>query len=101
MRRARTDRVLVALVVLLGTGAAAVAATVILRGGATAERLVVATFTVLEGAAYIGAGLIARVRRPRNRTGPLMVITGFVFMWGALEFAEDGVVTTIGAVGST
>jgi signal transduction histidine kinase len=29
-----------------------------------------------------------------------MIVTGFVFMWGGLEFAEDGTVSTLGAVGA-
>jgi hypothetical protein len=48
----------------------------------------------------LGAGLIARVRRPGNPTGWLMIVTGFVFMWGALEFASDGTDATLGAAGA-
>ncbi len=99
-RAARRDDTQVTLVVLLGIAAGALAATVIVRGGGSAEHVVVAALTVLEGAAYIGAGLIARVRRPGNPTGTLMVVTGFVFMWGALEFAEEGLVATVGAAGA-
>ncbi len=96
----RTTGVLIAVVVMAGTAAAVVASLVIVNGGGTAEHVVVAAFTVLEGAAYLGAGLIARVRRPGNPTGWLLIATGFVFMWGALEFASDGMVATVGAVGA-
>jgi hypothetical protein len=100
VRRLRNDRITVVEIALLGFVAAIVAATVILRGGGDAEHAVIAAFTVLEGATYITAGLIARVRRPGNPTGTIMVATGFVFMWGALEFAGSGVVATVGAVGA-
>jgi hypothetical protein len=47
---------------------------------------------------YIGAGLIARWRRPDSRFGPLMVAAGFVNFLATLDWATAAVPFTIGAV---
>jgi hypothetical protein len=40
--------------------------------------------SLLAGWSYIGLGLAAWARRPGNRTGPLMVLVGLVFLTGLL-----------------
>ena len=39
---------------------------------------------VLVGLVFVGSGLLARVRRPENRTGVLMMLVGFAWFGGAL-----------------
>lgn len=48
------------------------------------------------GLAFVGGGLIARVRRPENRTGTLMVLTGFAWFLGALGESNSSLVFTLG-----
>jgi signal transduction histidine kinase len=49
------------------------------------------------GLAFVAAGLIARVRRPENRTGTLMLLVGFAWFLGALGQSNDSILFTIGA----
>lgn len=46
---------------------------------------------------FIGSGLVARMRRPENRTGPLMMLVGVTFLAGLLDGAEASVLHTLGA----
>jgi signal transduction histidine kinase len=50
------------------------------------------------GWGFIGVGLVAWARRPDNRVGALMAITGFAFLVGGLGYSNDSVVFTIGAL---
>jgi signal transduction histidine kinase len=51
----------------------------------------------LTGWSFIAAGLIARVRRPRNRTGLLLIAVGFSwFLTGGLMSSNDSVTWTMG-----
>ena len=43
---------------------------------------------VLVGLAFVGSGLLARARRPGNRTGVLMMLVGFSWFGGALRRAD-------------
>jgi PAS domain S-box-containing protein len=53
-----------------------------------------AVLSTAVGLAFVGAGLIAAVRRPDNLTGALMTLTGFTWFLGALTAANnDGVFT--------
>jgi PAS domain S-box-containing protein len=49
------------------------------------------------GLTFIAGGLIACARRPDNRTGLLMVLTGFVWFFGALTAANDSLLFSIGS----
>jgi signal transduction histidine kinase len=51
---------------------------------------------VLIGLAFIGSGLLARVRRPDNRTGLLMILVGFSWFGGALGASNRSLPFTIG-----
>jgi signal transduction histidine kinase len=56
----------------------------------------VAALAVASGLAWIGSGLYAWLRRPDNRTGPLMTAVGFSWFLGALSESDSSVVFTIG-----
>jgi hypothetical protein len=53
---------------------------------------------VLVGLAFVGSGLLARMRRPENRTGLLMILVGFAWFGGALTAADRSLPYTIGYV---
>ena len=56
-----------------------------------------AVLTALTGGSFIAAGLIARTRRPLNRTGWLLIAVGFTwFVSAGLMGANDSVPWTIG-----
>jgi signal transduction histidine kinase len=48
------------------------------------------------GLAFIASGLVARARRPENRTGSLLVAVGFAWFLGALSSANNPVLFTVG-----
>ena len=50
----------------------------------------------LTGLSFIAAGLVARTRRPRNRTGLLLLAVGFAWLAAGLTAANDSFVWTIG-----
>ena len=63
-------------------------------GGVEPVHLITICWLVL---AYAASGLVAWRRRPHNRFGPLMVLTGASALAGSLIWAdEDGVLHTIG-----
>ena len=84
----------VALAAPAGLGAAAL----ILSGHRVDHPAVRASVTVLAAWAFVAAGLVAWHSRPRNRTGPLMVLTGFLLLAGSLAAAADPLAATFGAV---
>jgi signal transduction histidine kinase len=53
---------------------------------------------VLVGLVFVGSGLLARMRRPENRTGVLMMLVGFAWFGGALTAADQSLPFTIGYV---
>jgi signal transduction histidine kinase len=55
-----------------------------------------AVLVLLTGWSFIAAGLIARSRRPLNRTGLLMIAVGFGWFVGAPMGANDSLLWTIG-----
>ena len=52
--------------------------------------------TVLVGLAFVASGLLARVRRPENRTGVLMILVGFAWFSGSLTASDQSLPFTIG-----
>jgi hypothetical protein len=53
------------------------------------------------GVAFVGAGLIARSRRPENRTGTLLILVGFTWFLGALSQSDEPALFSLGvALGS-
>ena len=55
---------------------------------------------VLVGLTFVASGLVARVRRPDNRTGLLMILVGLGWFGGALQASDASVPYTAGYVGS-
>jgi signal transduction histidine kinase/PAS domain-containing protein len=55
-----------------------------------------ATLVLVTGWSFIAAGLIARVRRPLNRTGLLLIAVGFWLLAGSLSAANQSLLWTIG-----
>jgi signal transduction histidine kinase len=48
------------------------------------------------GASFMGAGLVAWVRRPGNRIGPLMIAVGLVFFLPAVWWTRNPVASVVG-----
>src|SRR5215204_2437857 len=78
----------------LAAGGGALAA--VLTSGHEENRILVSVFGLLVGWSFVVAGLIARTRRPENRTGILMIVVGFTFFVGALSDANNSILFTIG-----
>jgi signal transduction histidine kinase len=53
-------------------------------------------FTLVIGWSFVGAGLVARHRRPANRTGAVMVATGFLWFVAQLGYADSHLLNTVG-----
>ncbi|HKB19428.1 MAG TPA: GAF domain-containing sensor histidine kinase [Gaiellaceae bacterium] len=65
----------------------------------TSQRLAWTVMIGLTGWSYVAAGLIARVRRPRNRTGLLLLAVGFSWwVTAGLTSSNDSVPWTVGVV---
>jgi signal transduction histidine kinase len=54
---------------------------------------------VLVGLAFVASGLVARVRRPENRTGLLMILVGLSWFGGALQASDASLPYTVGYTG--
>ena len=54
--------------------------------------------TVMIGLAFVGSGLLARMRRPDNRTGVLLMLVGFSWFGGALTASDRSLLFTLGYV---
>jgi signal transduction histidine kinase len=54
---------------------------------------------VLIGLAFVASGLVARVRRPENRTGLLMILVGFLWFGGSLSASDESLLYTLGYAG--
>jgi hypothetical protein len=80
------------LALLAGGGAFAV----VLTSDHAENRVLVSILGLLVGWAFVVAGLIARTRRPDNRTGLLMLLVGFLFFVGAFGTGDYSVPYTIG-----
>src|SRR3954462_11250699 len=48
------------------------------------------------GLTFVGSGLLARVRRPENRTGVLLMLVGFSWFGGALGASDQSLPFTLG-----
>jgi signal transduction histidine kinase len=92
-----------ALGVAFGVGACAAAAATaggiaLAHGAARAPTTAIAVTTIIAGSTFVAAGLVAWLRRPANRTGPLMIATGFVLFASSLAQADRALPFTIGLV---
>ena len=68
----------------LALGVAAGAAAIVFAAERDRSPWPVAVLAIAIGLGFILCGLIAAVRRPRNRTGLLMTAVGFTWFLGAL-----------------
>src|SRR5919201_783570 len=50
---------------------------------------------VAVGWAFLVAGLVATARRPANRMGPLLLLTGFAFLARQLRYSDDALLFTL------
>src|SRR5688572_16998436 len=50
------------------------------------------------GWGFVAAGLVAWARRPENRTGRLMVLTGFLFLFPTLSASRVPILYTLGSL---
>jgi signal transduction histidine kinase len=81
----------------LGVGVGTLLA--VINGEHNIHRGAYAALALGTGWGFIGTGLYAWRRRPRNNTGPLMIAVGFAALLKALAFSNDSVVFTIGSLG--
>ena len=83
-----------------GIAAAGVSFALALRSDAVAgqlgEPLVVAMLSVWLSLSYIVCGLVAWVRRPASRFGPLMIAAGFVNFLATLVWSKNDALFTLG-----
>ena len=96
LTRAGRDPVLAAAVVAVAAAASVGAAYVLATSDHTADPGVTAALTVITANAFLLAGMVAWWRRPDNRIGPLMVLTGFLWFLSALPGSSVGVLFTFG-----
>ena len=65
-------------------------------GGIFASRGLYLAYLLLIGCGFAGTGLYAWSRRPGNRVGPLMTVTGCVWLVRGLEVSGNGVLFAVG-----
>ncbi len=65
-------------------------------GGELGEPLVIALLADWITVAYVFGGLVAWVRRPTSRLGPLMIVAGFVMFVTTLSWSENDLAFTVG-----
>ena len=56
---------------------------------------------VLVGLAFVSSGLVAKLRRPENRTGSLMILVGLSWFGGALQASDASLPYTLGYASGT
>ena len=78
---------------LLAAGGAVVLAIVSRHGE---DRLATGALAVAIGLAFVATGIAARHQRPDNRTGVIMMLTGFAWFVGALTLSDHPVLFGIG-----
>src|ERR687889_1043549 len=76
---------------------AGLAVALTLRSEHDDQKVVAAILGPLIGLSFIGTGVFAWWRRPLNRFGLLMCAVGYAWFLGALSFANDATVHTIGS----
>jgi PAS domain S-box-containing protein len=91
MTRARA-LVIALLTLLASSGATAL----VLTSDRSDSKLITLLLAVPVGIAFVVGGVLATWRRPENRTGLLMVLTGVLWYIGALSESNDALVWTLG-----
>lgn len=93
-------RILLLALAVLAVPAGAGAAALTLASQRVDHPLARALITVLGAWAFVAGGVVAWASRPRNRTGPLMVLTGFLLLAGSLTGTDGELPFTVGLVAS-
>jgi signal transduction histidine kinase len=83
---------------LAAAGAATAGVVALAQGQARGTSTFLAATTIAAGCTFTAGGIVAWLRRPANRTGPLMVATGFLLFASSLAQANDALAFTIGLV---
>jgi signal transduction histidine kinase len=87
----------VALCLGLAAAAAAVAWGIAVANGQTrGSTTTLAVTTIVAGCTFVTAGIVGWLRRPANRTGPLMIAAGFILLASSLAQASQALPFTIG-----
>jgi PAS domain S-box-containing protein len=82
--------------VIAGLAAGGIALALVLTSNHDDLGAVDGVLALLLGWSFIGTGAFALARRPRNRTGVLMVSVGFVWFLGALTSSDSSIPFTLG-----
>lgn len=91
-------RILLTALALIALPAGVTAASLILASDRLDHPVVTAWLTLLAAWAFVAGGLVASASRPDNRTGALMVLTGFLLLAGSLSDTEGALTFTIGVL---
>ena len=81
---------------LTALACAAAAVVLVVRSDHEDSPLLTGLIAPSVGIAFVTAGLVAWLRRPRNRTGALLTMVGFTWYLGALTLADDSIPFTAG-----
>jgi signal transduction histidine kinase len=84
------------LVWTLALAAAGGVVAVVASSGHASGKVSILALTVPTGLAFIASGLIARTRRPDNRSGLLLIAAGFCSFVAALKTADGAVMFSLG-----
>ena len=85
----------------LALACAAVAIALIATGDHTDGKVALIALAVPTELAFVASGIVARLQRPHNRTGVLLILVGFSWFLGALTTAGNPYVFTTGLVVGT
>ncbi len=85
----------------LALACAAGAAVLVEASDHTSGKLGTLVLAIPTALAFIAGGILARVQRPENRTGTLLILVGFAWTLGALTTSDNDVVFTIGLLVGT
>ena len=80
----------------LALACAAVAIALIATGDHTDGKVALIALAVPTELAFVASGIVARLQRPHNRTGVLLILVGFSWFLGALTTAGNPYVFTAG-----
>ena len=83
---------------LVAVGATIAGAIAVGHGDVRNSTRALAVTTVIAGCAFVAAGLVAWLQRPANRTGLLMIATGFALLASSLAQASQALPFTIGLI---
>lgn len=90
------QRILVAAVAAVAVSAGVAALALMLTSSRVNQPAIRAPLTVATAWSFVAAGLVASLTRPANRTGRLMVLTGFLLLAGTLTYAGAAGSFTVG-----